>query len=176
MPRVPGVAAPPEGDLVVLGLDPGSRVTGYGLVAERSGVLRLVAAGTIRLGGGEMVGRMGALFTELGRIIAAHSPCEAAMETVFTAKNAASAIKLGQARGAALAALGVAGLPVDGYAPTDVKKSLVGAGRADKSQVAFMVGRLLGQRSGWAPAADASDALAVALCHLNHRRLRRMTG
>ncbi len=161
-------------DLVVLGLDPGSRATGYGLVRERSGVLDLIAAGVVRtVSEADFSRRLGLIFSEVAALIGRHQPLEAAVENVFVSKSAASALKLGQARGAALAACAVSGLPVFAYEPTLVKKSLVGTGRAEKSQVAFMVGRVLACRETFA--VDASDALAVAVCHLNQRRLRQMT-
>ena len=161
--------------VVVLGLDPGSRVTGFGVVAEVSGQARLVEAGTIRTGDKDMAARLGIIFSKVAAVIERHGPAEAAMENVFVAENTASALKLGQARGAALAACGVAGLSVAGYEPSKVKKSLVGVGSADKKQVAFMVARVLGVKNpDWA--VDASDALAVAVCHLNERRFRKMAG
>ncbi len=161
--------------LIVLGLDPGTRCTGYGLVAETSGVAKLVAAGTIRPPAkAPMSERLGRIYSSLASLIEEYAPHEAAIEEVFTAKNAASALKLGQARGAAMAACAVAGLPVTGYEPTKIKKSLVGAGRAEKSQVAFMVGQVLGVKPDWAT--DASDALAAAVCHLNARRFARLAG
>ena len=164
------------GPVVVLGLDPGSQVTGYGLVRESSGRAELVAVGTIRTpSGGDMAQRLGVIYTRVAELIQAHSPDEAAIESVFVSKNSASALKLGQARGAAMAACAVAGVSVAGYAPTQVKKSLVGAGRAEKEQVAFMVAQILGvKKPDWA--LDASDALGVAICHLNERRLRKLTG
>ncbi|SNR66123.1 Holliday junction endonuclease RuvC [Humidesulfovibrio mexicanus] len=162
--------------LAVLGLDPGSRVTGYGVVREQSGRAELVAVGAIRTpSGGDMAERLGIIYSRVAEVIREHGPAEAAIESVFVSKNTASALKLGQARGAAMAACAVAGLPVSGYPPTLVKKSLVGAGRAEKEQVAFMVAQILGVRNpGWP--LDASDALAVAICHLNERRLRKLTG
>lgn len=162
--------------VAVLGLDPGSQVTGYGVVRESSGRAELVAVGTIRTpSGGDMAQRLGVIYSRVAEIIKAHGPVEAAIESVFVAKNSASALKLGQARGAAMAACAVAGLSVAGYPPTQVKKSLVGVGRAEKEQVAFMVAQILGvKRPDWA--LDASDALAVAICHLNERRLRKLTG
>ena len=164
-----------DNGILILGLDPGSRVTGFGLVREVSGTATLVEAGTIRCNQEEEAARLGHIHRELSRIIERHAPVEAAVEDVFTAKNARSALKLGQARGAALAACALAGLPVSGYPPTHVKKSLVGQGRAEKEQVAFMVAQVLGVRKPeWAK--DASDALAVAVCHLNERRMRRLTG
>ena len=125
---------------VVLGLDPGSRCTGYGLVLETSGQVSLIAAGTIRTDRETDLGaRLGRIYTRVAELIAAHGPHEAAVESVFVSANAASALKLGQARGAALAACGAAGVPVFAYEPTVVKKSLVGAGRAEKAQIAFRI-------------------------------------
>ncbi|MDP3430740.1 MAG: crossover junction endodeoxyribonuclease RuvC [Desulfomicrobium sp.] len=153
---------------IILGVDPGSRCMGYGLVRERSGVLSLVEAGVVRPDEEAMSARLGLMFTRIGELLRAHEPQSVAVENVFFARNSASALKLGQARGAVLAACGVHGAQVFGYEPTLVKKSLVGAGRAEKSQVSFMVGQLLGVKPDWAE--DAGDALALAICHLNHSR------
>jgi crossover junction endodeoxyribonuclease RuvC len=153
---------------IILGVDPGSRCMGYGLVRERSGVLSLVEAGVVRPGEEAMSARLGLMYTRISELLHAHSPHAVAVENVFFARNSASALKLGQARGAILAACGVHGMEVFGYEPTLVKKSLVGAGRAEKSQVSFMVGQLLGVKPDWAE--DAGDALALAICHLNHSR------
>jgi crossover junction endodeoxyribonuclease RuvC len=163
----------PEGGLIVLGLDPGSRCTGYGIVRERSGVIELLETGTIRppqdFGLSE---RLGHIFRALTELIQRFGPGEAALEDVFVSKNTASALKLGQARGAALTACSVCGLSTSAYSPALVKKTLVGGGRAEKQQVAFMVGQILGRKPSWAT--DASDALAVAICHLNLRRWNSM--
>lgn len=161
--------------MLVLGIDPGTRITGFGLIREVSGVAELVACGTIRpKAKAPMPERLGHIFTKLAELIKEHRPAEAALEEVFTAKNPASALKLGQARGAIMAACAVNGVPVTGYAPTKIKQAVVGGGRAEKSQVSFMVGRILGKKPDWAE--DAGDALAAALCHLNMRRLARLTG
>ena len=153
---------------IILGVDPGSRCMGYGLVRERSGVLSLVEAGVVRPSEEAMSTRLGLMYTRISELLGIHAPGAVAVENVFFARNSASALKLGQARGAVLAACGVHGVEVFGYEPTLVKKSLVGAGRAEKSQVSFMVGQLLGVRPDWAE--DAGDALALAICHLNHFR------
>lgn len=122
---------------------------------------------------GSFSDRLAIIFNELSLVLARHQPDEAAAEQVFTAKNAASALKLGQARGAAVAACAGQGLRVFDYEPTLVKKSLTGAGRADKEQVRFMIGKLLGS-----PvqdfALDTTDALAVAICHLSFRRYNKL--
>ena len=164
------------GGVIVLGIDPGSRVTGYGVVREQSGKAELLCAGTVRTGSTKDLGtRLGAIFKGIAEVIGEHAPHEAAVENVFVSKNTMSALKLGQARGAAIAACAVAGLDVAAYEPTVVKKSLVGTGRAAKGQVAWMVAHSLGVKNpGWAE--DASDALAVAICHLNQRRMKRLTG
>ena len=155
----------------VIGLDPGSRSTGYGLVAERSGVASLLEAGTIRPKADHALSdRLGNIFARLTEIIADHVPQEAAVEDVFVARNNAAALKLGQARGAVLVACSHMGLPVHAYEPSVIKKNLVGQGRANKDQVAFMVERILGvSGSRWSK--DCSDALAAAVSHLNARRL-----
>jgi len=160
---------------IVLGIDPGSRCTGYGIVRENSGTLSLVKAGTIRMDSiDDMSLRLVKIFREISALITDFRPCEAAVEEIFTAKNSSSALKLGQARGAAIVACAHCNIPVYSYEPTMVKKSIVGVGRAAKEQVAFMVVRLLGCKHGWAK--DASDALAVAVTHLNQRRMSRLRG
>jgi crossover junction endodeoxyribonuclease RuvC len=165
-----------QDSVVVIGLDPGSRVTGYGIVRECSGQATLVATGTIRTPVGKDMGtRLGVIYTRLAELITDHCPAEAAIENVFVAKNPSSALKLGQARGAAMAACATHGLSVAEYEPSKVKKNLVGVGGAPKDQVAFMVARCLGIRKPDWPE-DASDALAVAICHLNERRMRKLIG
>jgi len=164
-----------DGGLVVIGLDPGSRVTGYGIVREISGQAELITTGTIRTPvNKDMATRMGVIFDGLQALITTHGPVEAAIENVFVSKNPSSALKLGQARGAAMAAFATRGIPVAEYEPSKVKKNLVGVGSAPKSQVAFMVAHCLGiKKPDWAE--DASDALAIAICHLNERRMRKLT-
>ena len=156
---------------LVLGLDPGSRCTGFGLVQEESGTLQLIHTGTVRpvqhLG---LSDRLGTIFQELSAVIETFAPDEAAVEDVFVSRNTASALKLGQARGAVLVACSAHSVPVSTYEPALIKKTLVGGGRAGKEQVAFMVGQLLGRRPQWSK--DSSDALAAAICHLNLRRWR----
>ncbi len=165
-----------DSGIVIIGIDPGTRVTGFGIVRELSGQVSLVDAGTIRTDTKKpMCARLGQIYARLAELIESHSPDEAAIENVFVASNPASALKLGQARGAAMAACAVSGLIVSGYEPTKVKQNLVGNGRADKSQVAFMVERILGvKNTKWAK--DTTDALGIAICHLNERRFARMAG
>ncbi len=158
----------------VIGIDPGSRITGWGIVEEHSGVLRLVDCGAIRTqskANTPFSVRLATIYKELTAVIAYHKPQEAAIEQVFTAKNAMTALKLGQARGVAVAACAGFDLPVHDYEPTLVKKSLVGVGRAEKEQVAYMVRVLLGTKGTkeeWL--LDTSDALGVAICHINMRK------
>lgn len=161
-------------EVKVIGIDPGSQNMGWGIVSERSGVLKLVACGVIRPKTKDFSARLGEIFHELAAVLAEHQPDEASVEDVFTHKNMASALKLGQARGVAVAACAARSLPVYSFEPRVIKKSLVGTGSAEKSQVSFMVARLLGVKENWA--VDAGDALAAAICHLNSRRFNALAG
>jgi crossover junction endodeoxyribonuclease RuvC len=147
----------------ILGIDPGSRFTGFGIIDVDGDRATLVRQGVIRTGSGEFTERLGVIFAELRELIQEHSPAEVAVETVFLSHNAASALKLGQARGAAVCAAISMGLPVSEYSPRSVKQAIVGRGGADKVQVQHMVCVLL--QLPETPAEDAADALAVALCH-----------
>lgn len=150
----------------ILGVDPGSRKTGYGIVDVEGNRITHVAHGLIVVGDGDFTARLGLLFSDLSALIAEYRPEYAAMEDVFVSRNVASALKLGQARGALIAACTHAGLDVAAYSPTAVKQALVGFGRAEKAQVQHMIRMLL---SPPAPLQeDAADALAVAICHANH--------
>lgn len=147
----------------ILGVDPGSRMTGVGIIEVNGDRVSPVYYGAIQAGDGEFTERLGTIFTELKLLIKEHQPDEAAIESVFVAHNAASAIKLGQARGAAVCAVIDCQVPVSDYSPRSIKQAIVGKGGADKSQVQHMVGILLGIRE--TIQSDAADALAVALCH-----------
>jgi crossover junction endodeoxyribonuclease RuvC len=160
--------------ITVIGIDPGSNCTGWGVVREESGVLRLVDCGAVRARDEDFSARLASIYHQLVAIVGRHAPQEAAVEQVFSARNAATALKLGQARGVALAACAAHGLSVCGYPPAVVKKNLVGVGSAEKSQVAFMVGRLLNVKADWP--ADVSDALAIAVCRLTMRRFEQRVG
>ncbi len=149
----------------ILGIDPGSRRTGYGVVDWQRGALRYVASGCVETAAGAFAGRLADIYRGVGAVIATHAPDEFAIEEVFVARNPASALKLGQARGVAIAAAVGAGLAVREYASRAVKLAVVGTGRAEKEQVQYMVRALLGLDA--APAPDAADALAVAICHIN---------
>lgn len=147
----------------ILGIDPGSRITGFGVIDSDGRQSRHVASGVIRTGSGEFPERLGEIFRGVREIVEAHAPTQVAIEQVFVSKNASSALKLGQARGAAIAAAVTRELPVFEYTPRAVKQALVGTGAADKEQVQHMIRILLSlkQKMGL----DESDALAIALCH-----------
>lgn len=149
----------------ILGIDPGSRSTGYGIIEITDRKVHYVASGCIKAEQGELPQRLGTIYEGVSQIISEFQPLEFAVESVFMAKNAASALKLGQARGVAIAAAVAQDLPVFEYAARQVKQATVGTGRANKEQVAHMV-RVLLNLPGL-PKADAADALAIALCHVN---------
>ena len=153
----------------ILGIDPGSRVTGYGLVDSNGVTTRYVASGCIRTQGDELPPRLKIIFEGVGALVSEYRPGEIAVEKVFVHRNADSALKLGQARSAAICATFTAGISVYEYAARSVKQALVGQGGADKDQVQHMVRALLQLPAALAP--DESDALAVALCHAHSRPL-----
>lgn len=150
----------------VLGIDPGSRVTGYGVVDVQGSRLSFVACGTIRTNQKyPFAYRLNEIFEGINEVIQLHDPVVAAVEDVFLASNPRSALKLGHARGAAVVAAMQNGLAVHDYSPRKVKQAVAGYGQAEKSQVQHMVGVILGLKGR--PSADAADALAVAICHSN---------
>lgn len=155
----------------VLGLDPGLRHTGWGVIEVIDNRLRAIADGTVHTDGdASLSDRLAQIYDGLAAVIAAWDPVEAAVEETFVNKNPASTLKLGQARGVALLAPARAGLPVAEYQPAVVKKAVVGTGGAAKEQVQMMIRTLL---PGCRPdSADAADALAVAICHAHHRASR----
>ena len=157
----------------ILGIDPGSNATGYGVVSVEGSSLRRLGGGTIRARGETLGGRLAHLQRELERAIADLAPHAAALESVFSAKNVRSALVLGHARGVALAACACAGLETGEYTPAQVKVAVTGYGRAEKLQVMRMVQRLLGL--ALPPASDEADALAVAVCHGLSRRALALT-
>ena len=155
----------------VLGIDPGSRVTGYGVI-ETDGVRsRHLASGCIRTAAGDFPARLGEIFHGVREVLVEWRPQQVAVEQVFVSRNAASALKLGQARGAAISAVVTLDLQVFEYTPAAVKQGLVGNGRAEKEQVQHMVRVILGMQGKMA--LDESDALAVALCHAHGHATRR---
>ncbi len=161
---------------LILGIDPGSRKTGFGIINVIGSKQEYITSGVIRMKDtDELPARLKVIFDSLSQIIEQYCPQEMAIEQVFMAKNASSALKLGQARGAAIVAATAQNVPVSEYEARKVKQSVVGNGAADKLQVQHMVKTLL--RLPAAPQEDAADALAVALCHANTRdHLIRMAG
>ena len=150
----------------VIGIDPGSISTGYGIIEGEGENLELVVFGAIKAKPrASLLDRYIAIYEKLREIIAEYGPREAAVETLFFSKNVKSAIKLGEARAVAMLAAGRAGLPVSEYAPRRVKKAVVGVGTAHKSQVQSMVQHILKLKEAPTPD-DASDAIAIALCHI----------
>ncbi len=154
---------------IVLGVDPGSRKTGFGVLSTESNRLSYVASGVIRIPETlTLPERLQMIFSHLTEVIEQYQPGEFAIEQVFMAKNAGSALKLGQARGAAIVAATMQDLPVSEYEARKIKQSVVGTGAADKLQVQHMVKTLL--KLPRSPQEDAADALAVAICHVNTQR------
>jgi crossover junction endodeoxyribonuclease RuvC len=153
----------------ILGIDPGLRRTGWGVIVMRGNALSFVAAGTVRAPlDGELARRLAALHDGLDEVVRGHNPDEAAVEQTFVNRDGAATLKLGQARGIALLVPARAGLAVAEYAPNAVKKTIVGGGHAEKAQIRAMVRVLL-------PLAkfdgdDEADALAIAICHAHHRQ------
>jgi crossover junction endodeoxyribonuclease RuvC len=147
----------------ILGIDPGLRVTGFGVIESAGRKLAYVASGCIRTPEGELARRLKTIITGLHEVIAVYAPDQAAIEQVFVNVNPKSTLMLGQARGAAISAVIMRDLPLAEYTALQVKQAVVGNGHADKSQVQEMVRRLLVLAG--APQADAADALACAICH-----------
>ncbi len=147
----------------ILGIDPGSRLTGVAVIEVRGDRVVALQHGVIKAGSGAFPERLGLIFNGVRELVAEWQPSEAAIETVFVSHNASSAIKLGQARGAAMCAVIDAGVEVAEYSPRSIKQAIVGRGAADKVQVQHMVRMLLNLSEN--PTEDAADALAVALCH-----------
>jgi len=152
---------------LILGIDPGSRITGYGLLRSQPSGTQYIASGCIRTGEGELPERLGRIFAGVSEIIEQHRPQALAIERVFMARNADSALKLGQARGAALVAAVQAKMNVAEYSARQIKQAVVGSGAASKEQVQILLMHLLNLNG--CPQADAADALAVALCHAHCR-------
>jgi crossover junction endodeoxyribonuclease RuvC len=158
----------------ILGIDPGLRLTGFGVIDRLpAGRLSYVTSGVIRVPPGELAQRLATIFTQVRQVIADTQPDTSAIEQVFVNVNPATTLLLGQARGAALCALSVSGLPVAEYTALQLKQAVVGYGRASKEQMQAMVTRLLALPGE--PSADAADALACAICHAHAQgqRVRR---
>lgn len=152
---------------VILGIDPGSRVTGYGLIKENQQKLLYLDSGCIRTSDGELSHRLLQIFNGICQLMEEYSPDEVAIEQVFMHQNASSALKLGHARGVAMVACASHRVGVSEYSAREVKQSVVGYGAAQKSQVNHMVVQLLMLTN--APQSDAADALAIAICHSHTR-------
>lgn len=155
---------------IILGIDPGSRRTGYGVIKVDGNHHTHIASGHLDVTKFEPLERLRQIFLGIQEVVDTYLPSEAAIEQVFMHENPSSALKLGQARGAAIVALD---MPVHEYAAREVKKSVVGTGAAKKDQVQFMVKRLLNISGNLQ--ADAADALAIALCHAQSRAIRKWT-
>lgn len=153
---------------IILGIDPGSLHTGFGIIQKEKNNLTHIAHGTIHAKGRDVPLRLHHIYRELCDMIALHRPDEAAIEEVFMQINIQSALKLGQARGAALIALAQYGLIIAEYSPREIKKTATGFGAASKEQIQFMVRAQL--KLTHAPQADAADALAIAICHAQHHK------
>jgi crossover junction endodeoxyribonuclease RuvC len=153
----------------ILGIDPGLRVTGFGVIEQSGGKLRYITSGCVRSGNGELAERLKVILEGLAEVIAANRPQQVAVEKVFVNVNPQSTLLLGQARGSAICAAVIAGLPVAEYTALQVKQAVVGKGHAGKEQVQHMVRRLLALPGD--PSPDAADALACAICHAHGAKL-----
>lgn len=153
---------------IILGIDPGSNITGYGLVRAEKGQLEYVASGCIRVTEKENAERLKQVFSGIREVLGVYCPVEAAIEEVFFHQNPNTALKLGHARGVAMVAASLNGLPVAEYSARKIKQAVVGYGAASKDQVQSMICRLLSLTEK--PQVDAADALAVAICHAHSRK------
>jgi len=162
--------------MIICGIDPGTRSTGYGVLDMQSSSSSLVhvAHGTIKPRSGDTAGRLREIFEGLTDILRQYRPAEVAVESSFHALNSQSALKLGQARGAILLAAALLDIPVFEYTPTEVKKATCGYGHAEKDQIHAMVCTILHLPKGLIRSLDASDALAIGVCHSSTRRMRRL--
>lgn len=151
----------------ILGIDPGSRFTGYGIIELTPRGYTYIASGVITIKSDDFFTKLKIIFDGLVQLIGEYKPHEVAIEQVFMGKNVDSALKLGQARGAAICAVQTFNLPIFEYAPRQIKQALVGKGSADKLQVQYMVKVVLNLRGELS--VDASDALGVAICHTHYR-------
>jgi len=160
--------------VIILGIDPGSRTTGYGLIDNHPSQIRYIASGYIKTEGDSLPQRLGQIFQQIEIVIQQHRPEHMSIENVFMQKNADSALKLGQARGAAICAGYQAGLEIAEYAPREIKQALVGSGAATKEQVQHMVKHILGLKQKLQ--SDEGDGLAIAICHAQFYATQLKTG
>ena len=158
----------------ILGIDPGSRLTGYGIIEDSPRGYKYIASGSIRIKADYFPDRLKQIFDGILEIVDNYQPEQMAIEQVFMHKNADSALKLGQARGAAICAVQTAGIPVFEYAARQVKQAVVGKGGADKLQVQHMVKLLLNVQGELS--LDASDALGIGICHAHYQQTAIMLG
>ncbi len=154
----------------VIGIDPGSRITGYGVIDTDGFRHSHVTSGCIRINADTLGDKLGIIFEQVSSILAIWKPQSMAIEQVFVKRNVDSALKLGQARGAAICAAVQAKIPLGEYTPRAIKKAVVGNGAADKQQIQQMIQRLLGLDEQ--PQSDEADALAIAICHANHIKVQ----
>ncbi len=158
-----------ESPIRIIGIDPGLRRTGWGIVETQGNALRFVASGTVTSDAKfDLATRLRQLHDGLGEIVHAHRPDEAAVEQTFVKKDAVATLKLGQARGIALLVPSLAGIPVAEYAPNAVKKAVIGVGHGEKKQIHMMVKVLMPKATF--DSDDAADAIAIAICHTHHRQ------
>lgn len=163
--------------MIICGIDPGTRATGYGIIDIRNtsrAQLCYVSHGTIRPKTDILAVRLKEIFLSLTEVLRTYNPAEVAIETTFHALNSQSALKLGQARGAIILAATLLDIPVFEYTPTEVKKATCGYGRADKEQVSAMMATILHLPKDLVTSLDASDALAIGLCHSSSRRMKEL--
>jgi len=162
------ISLTPAKSKIILGIDPGSLKTGYGLIESSGNHLQFLECGVIKTGGGALPPRLKVIFNDLRQVVQDWSPDEMAIEQVFLARNPDSALKLGQARGAAICAVVADDISVAEYTANQVKQAIVGRGHASKTQVQQMIKILLNLNE--TPQEDAADALAIAVCHANTRK------
>lgn len=160
--------------MIILGIDPGSRCTGYGLIDNQPGRIKYLHSGFFKIQGENLAQRLGKIYQYIDELIRQYQPQQMGIEKVFMHRNADSALKLGQARGVAICAGHLAGLEIAEYAPREIKQAIVGSGAASKEQVQHMVKHLLGLRGSLQ--VDESDGLAIAICHAQYYATQQKTG
>ena len=160
--------------MIIIGIDPGSRITGFGIIDNQVNKISYVHSGSIRVKGDSLPQRLGDIFSRVAEVVQQYQPQQMGIENVFMARNPDSALKLGQARGAAICAAHQAGVEIAEYAAREVKQALVGKGAASKDQVQQMVKRLLGLQQ---PLQEyEADGLAIAICHAQFYASQQKTG
>ena len=160
--------------MIILGIDPGSRCTGFGLIENQPNRINYLHSGFFKIEGESLAQRLGQIYQQIDELIRQFQPQQMSIEQVFMHRNADSALKLGQARGAAICAGHLAGLEIAEYAPREIKQAIVGSGAATKEQVQHMVKQLLGLRVPLQ--LDESDGLAIAICHAQFYATQQKTG